>query len=47
MMCDTSLMHAVNGSGAAVHRAADGRPGRLGALLTCRNEETAKVIGKP
>lgn len=46
MMCDTSLMHAANGSGAAFRKAADGRHDRLGALLTCGNEETAKVIGK-
>lgn len=47
MMCDTSLMHTANRSPAAAQRVADGRSDRPDALLTCGNEETAKVIGKP
>lgn len=47
MMCDTSLIHAANGPRIFVHRAADGRSGRTETLLTCGNEETTKVIGKP
>ena len=47
MMCDTSLMHTANGLRAAAHSPAEDRFRRPVTPLTCANQETAKVIGKP
>ncbi|SOD85409.1 hypothetical protein SAMN06272765_2829 [Streptomyces sp. Ag109_G2-15] len=47
MMCDTSLMDTASGLRVAVQRPAGGRSDCFSTSLTCGNEESTKVIGKP
>ncbi len=47
MMCDTSLMETGRRAARTGHKGTTGHPCPHRTSLTCENEESTKVIGKP